>query len=75
MRRQGSTPQPAITEDRVQADFTRIYISQDGLTECTLEVSKKKGDKDSSKISCLRLGNNAINDTGTTAEAGDLLES
>lgn len=71
VKRQVPHPHPQ-SQDRVQAGFPTRYISEDGVIKYTLEVSKK-GDKDSSKISCLGLGNNAINDTGTTGGGGDLL--
>lgn len=64
----GPTPPPAVTQRKECRLTSPEDTSQKmGVIKRRLEVSKKGG-KDPSKISCLGLGNNAINDTWTTEE-------
>lgn len=32
---------PAFIEEKVQTDLTRIYISENGVIKCSMEVGKK----------------------------------
>lgn len=61
----------SIDRRKIQADLTRVHISEKGVIKCTLEVSQK-GDKDGSRMSCLGHKKNAINDIRTIGREADL---